>query len=424
MYIEMNSSTSSTSSGVPVSPAFGDSFGTLSFGRDHEKMFLLPIPTIVFWSKRNQNADRCPCGHDSDYGCFDCEICGTGNGPCSARRGQFIIEIYISGLDVYVLIRNSSIPICKEKGKAETTARTYFMTNNRTSENYYRQHYTIKSLRSYIESCSHMKFPWLSYTDYYSDHRFGVINALEKIADGMSATEAFGSLFKEVIAKNVGSRIIPPTRRLCSYVTKHCEKHFGEDGYKKDDYALGCLKPKCPNCYPWTGAQPSSSESGPIDIQPYDPRVISWLKAKAPYEVPPPAPVASSNSSASSAPAKSVTLSASMLVSNMVSNAIYSSAPAPSRSSAVPVHVLEAISRLWKFSDPKGVRVDDQTFSYATERGGLDLTNRNLTNLLDGKLALHGIDFTKITRFCGVDEKDILLVLNHFQNPQRVKYVG
>ena len=176
----MNSSTSSASSGVPVSPAFGDPFGTLSFGRDHEKMFLLPIPTIVFWSKRNQNANRCSCGHDSDYGCFDCEICGTSNGPCYARRGQFIIEIYISGLDVYVLIRNSSIPICKEKGKAETTARTYFMTNNRTSENYYRQHYTIKSLRSYIESCAHMKFPLLSYTDYFSDHRLGVIDALEK----------------------------------------------------------------------------------------------------------------------------------------------------------------------------------------------------------------------------------------------------
>ena len=132
----------------------------------------------------------------------------------------------------------------------------------------------------------------------------------------------------------------------------------------------------------------------------------------------------SASNAVSSSASNAVSSSAFNAVSSSASNAIYSSAPAPSRSSAVPVHVLEAISRLWKFSDPKGVRVDDQTFSYATERGGLDLTNRNLTNLLDGKLALHGIDFTKITRFCGVDEKDILLVLNHFQNPQRVKYVG
>lgn len=321
LLIEMNSSVSSvssTSSGVPVTFALGDSFGP-----DHKKMFLLPIPTIVFWSARSQNARRCSCGHDSEYGCFDCEICGHGSGPCSAKRGQFIIKIYVSGPDVCVLIRNSDIPICQEKGTAQTTARTYFMTNNSSSEDRYRQHYTIKSMRTYIESCAHMKFPWLSNTDYYFDldestpkhkpvfasasedkpkstYTLSVIYALEKIADGMSATEAFGSLFKKMIAKNVDSRIIPSTQQLCGYVTRHCEKHYGEDGYKKGDYALGCLKPKCPNCYPWTGAQPSSSESGPIDIQPIDPRVISWLKAKAPYEVPPPAPVASSNSSSSS----------------------------------------------------------------------------------------------------------------------------
>ena len=429
---------SSTGTKVPVGPAFGDSFGP-----DHEKIFLLPIPTIVFWSRRSQNARECSSGHDSEYGCFNCEICGHGPGPCSANRGQFIIEIYVNGPNVYVLIRNSNIPICKEKRTAQTTARTYFMTNNSSSEDRYRQHYTIKSLGTYIESCAHMKFPWLSNTDYFSDQRVHVIYALEKIADGMSATEAFGSLFKEMIAKNVDSRIIPPTPQLCGYVTRHCEKHYGEDGYKKGDYALGCLKPTCHKCYPWTGAQPSYSESGPIDIPSFDPHFISWMKAKAPYEVPPPAPVASSNSSASAKPvapsapvassnssassalAKPVTPSASMVVSNVVSNAISSSTLAPSRSSAVPVDVSEAITRLRKSSDRTGPMVSKDTFNYATNTSHiLDLTSRNLSDLLDGKLALQGFDFTKITTFRGVDKKDILLVLNHFQNYQRVLYVG
>ena len=68
--------------------------------------------------------------------------------------------------------------------------------------------------------------------------------------------------------------------------------------------------------------------------------------------------------------------------------------------------------------------VDKNTFNYATNISKiLDFTRRNLSDLLDGKLALQGFDFTKI-KIYGGDEKDIRLVLDYFQNCRHITYVG